>query len=428
MKKFLFVIITVFISVVPVSARKEYKQLRTFIKNSNNFDQGMKIVEKLEKDSAVMNDPELYSLAAQLQIKRNDVENQKIYLKQQADTSALFLSTYNIFKYCMLMDEKEGIPDKKGRVKHESRGKIHTILKMYYPNLYNAGVFYIKKKNYSEAYRFFSMYLDAAQSPILRKENYRKKDKKLPRAAFWAMTCSYEQKDYQNVFRYDSIAMNDTVNIDLCYQYKAMSYAALKNYTGMERELMKGLRVIPKNLFFYSHLTDFYNSRKEYEKALHLCDSLIKSDPQQLMYQFGKSVELFYLKRYDECKTISKEIIAKDSTNADAYYYLASCYYNQATDIEATIDPNINSQTYKSGKKRAEKLFAQALPYMEQYRQMRPDDQARWAAPLYRISLSLNKGKLFDEMDKLLKASDVQAKASEPKEKAAADKSKNDSK
>ena len=415
MKNYLFVIILIFIFAGTTSARKEYKQLRSFIKNGNNFDKGMQIVDKLQKDSSTMSDPELYSLAAQLQIKRNDVENQKIYLKQKADTSALFLSTYNIFKYYILMDEKEGIPDKKGRIHHMSRGKIHPILKRYYPNLYNAGVFFMKKKNYADAYLYFSMYIDAAQSPILSKENYLKRDKNLPRAAFWAMASSYEQKKYENVFRYDSLAMNDTANIELCYQYKAMSYAALKNYAGMERELMAGLHERPQNLFFFSHLTDYYNSRKDYTKALNLCDSLIKSDPNQLIYRFGKSVELFYLKRYDECKTLSKEIIAKDSSNSDAYYYLASCYYNQATDIEAKIDPNINSKSFKEDKKRAESLFNEALPYMEQYRKMRPDDQARWAAPLYRISLSLNKGKLFDEMDKLLKESEAKEKVEKEK-------------
>ena len=52
---------------------------------------------------------------------------------------------------------------------------------------------------------------------------------------------------------------------------------------------------------------------------------------------------------------------------------------------------------------------------MEQYRKMRPDDTARWAAPLYRIYLSLNMGKQFEEMDSLLKK--IEAEKAE-KEKA----------
>lgn len=421
MNKYLLVILIALIPMGQVSARKEYKQLRSYIKNSTNLDQGMQIVQKLEKDSSAMNDPELYSLAAQIQIKKNDIENQKVYLKQQADTASLFSTTLNIFKYYMLMDEKEGIPDKKGRVNHENRGKIRTILRRYYPNLYNAGLFYIKKKNYPEADKYFSMYIDAAASPIFEKDNLREKDPKMPRAAFWSMTSNYEQKNYKGVFRYDSLAIRDSANIDVCLQYKSMSYQALKNEKGMVRELMNGIRIVPQNLFFFSHLTDYYNKKKDYKTALALCDSLIKTDTAQLMYRFGRSVELFHLKRYEECAKLSREIIARDSSNADAYYYLASCYYNPATETDVTAKPDINSSAYKKQKARAKELFKTALPYMEQYRKLRPNDSARWAQPLYRIYLTLNMGKQFDEMDKLLRESDAKAKAEQEKAKAEAE-------
>ena len=45
-----------------------------------------------------------------------------------------------------------------------------------------------------------------------------------------------------------------------------------------------------------------------------------------------------------------------------------------------------------------------ALPYMEQYRRMAPNDQSRWLLPLYTIYLNLNMGKEFEEMDNLMKA------------------------
>ena len=40
---------------------------------------------------------------------------------------------------------------------------------------------------------------------------------------------------------------------------------------------------------------------------------------------------------------------------------------------------------------------------MEKYRQLVPDDNARWAPALYRIYLNLNMGKEFEEIDRLMK-------------------------
>lgn len=424
MNKYLLVILIALIPVGELSARKEYKQLRSYIKNSTNLDQGMQIVDKLSKDSTAINDPELYSLAAQIQIKKNDIENQKVYLKQKADTAALFTTTLNIFRYYLLMDEKEGLPDKKGRVNHASRPKIRTILRRYYPNLYNAGLYYIKKKNYAEADKYFSMYIDVASSPVFDKDHILENDPKIPRAAFWSMTSNYAQNNYKGVFRYDSLATCDTANLDVCLQYKSMSYQALKDEKNMVRELMNGIRYVPQNLFFFSHLTDYYNKKKDYKTALALCDSLIKTDTAQLMYRFGRSVELFHLKRYDECAALSRQIIARDSTNADAYYYLASCYYNPATEMDVSAKPDINSTAFKKQKAKAKELFRTALPFMEQYRKLRPDDSARWAQPLYRIYLSLNMGKQFDEMDKLLRQADAKAKAEAEAKKKAEDAAK----
>ena len=39
---------------------------------------------------------------------------------------------------------------------------------------------------------------------------------------------------------------------------------------------------------------------------------------------------------------------------------------------------------------------------METFRKMAPEEEDKWAAPLYRIYLNLNKGKEFEEIDRLL--------------------------
>ena len=47
--------------------------------------------------------------------------------------------------------------------------------------------------------------------------------------------------------------------------------------------------------------------------------------------------------------------------------------------------------------------YQKALPYVEKYRQLVPDEKEKWGPVLYRIYLNLNMGKQFDEIDRLLK-------------------------
>ena len=44
------------------------------------------------------------------------------------------------------------------------------------------------------------------------------------------------------------------------------------------------------------------------------------------------------------------------------------------------------------------------MPYLERYRALRRKAVMRWAPMLYSIYLNLNKGKEFEEVDRLLKS------------------------
>ena len=46
--------------------------------------------------------------------------------------------------------------------------------------------------------------------------------------------------------------------------------------------------------------------------------------------------------------------------------------------------------------------YRNAMPYLERYRALAPEQKSKWALPLYTIYLNLNMGKQFDEIDKLL--------------------------
>ena len=56
----------------------------------------------------------------------------------------------------------------------------------------------------------------------------------------------------------------------------------------------------------------------------------------------------------------------------------------------------------RKNKKQLAAIYREALPYMEEFRALAPDDKNKWAPALYRIYLNLNMGKQFDEIDKII--------------------------
>ena len=400
-------VILSFFSLCLLSAQKEYKAIKNYIKNGGNIATVNTVVQKCQRDEDFRDDPELYFLAAQAQRKLNDAENLKLYIKQAYDTVSFFSSIKGMFDYCIKCDSLDSKPDDKGRVRLKYRSKSFSMLCNYYPNLYSAGLFYIQKRNYKNAAPYFQMFLDAVDNPIFAKDKSLRKDPKRPRAAFWAMTSSFALQDFQGVFKYDSLAMQDSANTDLYLQYRALAYAGLKDSAHYESELVKGLRKMPSDPFFFSHLSDYYNLIKNYNKALSLADSMSRLHPSQTIFRFAKSVALYNMKNYDSCIVVAKQVVEKDSTNTDAYFYVGSSCYIKAVQMEAGTNYNINSKAFSKKKNEIKELYADALPYLERYRKLAPNETQRWAPLLYRTYLLLNKGNEFAEMEKILSQADA---------------------
>jgi len=82
---------------------------------------------------------------------------------------------------------------------------------------------------------------------------------------------------------------------------------------------------------------------------------------------------------------------------ADPYYNAGICYFNMA------VEQDKSSQTSRKVREQVDANYRKALPYLVKYRKLQPDEQSKWAFPLYTIYLNLNMGKEFDEIDKIMK-------------------------
>ena len=377
--------------------KKEISLAKDNIKKGTNLEQAESSMANLLKDSANRNNEKIWLTLYEAQKKQYEQGNEKLYLKQDYDTAKLFLSVKKMFQTLEGLDSVDAQTDKKGRVKLVYRKKHAAMLDVHRRNLYNGGAYFVNKQNFKEAYNFFDMYLNCSIQPLFTGYKYGETDKNMPSAAYWAVYCGYKLQDPKATFHYAYWALKDTVHYQYMLQYLAETYKMEKDTMRYVSVLEEGFKKYPRFPFFFPRLIEYYTKNELYDAALSLCDKALQVNDSSNLFKFTKSSVLLSLKRYKECIDLCDSVIAKDSTFLGAYLNAGLSYFNQAVEADKAL-----KQTDKQ-KKEIIQLYKKALPYLEKYRKMVPDEKGLWGLPLYTIYLNLNMGKEFDEIDKLLK-------------------------
>ena len=377
--------------------KKEISLAKDNIKKGTNLEQAESSMANLLKDSANRNNEKIWLTLYEAQKKQYEQGNEKLYLKQDYDTAKLFLSVKKMFQTLEGLDSVDAQTDKKGRAKLVYRKKHAAMLDVHRRNLYNGGAYFVNKQNFKEAYNFFDMYLNCSIQPLFTGYKYDETDKNMPSAAYWAVYCGYKLQDPKATLHYAYWALKDTAHYQYMQQYLAETYKMEKDTMRYVSVLEEGFKKYPRFPFFFPRLIEYYTKNEQYDAALSLCDKALQVNDSSNLFKFTKSSVLLSLKRYKECIDLCDSVIAKDSTILGAYLNAGLSYFNQAVEADKAL-----KQTDKQ-KKEIIQLYKKALPYLEKYRKMVPDEKSLWGLPLYTIYLNLNMGKEFDEIDKLLK-------------------------
>lgn len=397
MKRIVFTLLLI-ISLLPMAAqKKEINAAMDNLKANKNLDKVEVSMTTLLKDSANRRKEKIWRLLFESMQKQYQAGNEKLYLKQKYDTTFLFNIASRMFTAMTAYDSIDALPDKKGRIKPNMRKQNAQILNTLRPNLFNGGIYFIGKHDYARAYELFNQYICAAEMPMFQAFNYSSKDKHLPSAAYWAAYCGYKMKDTQKVLHNTYLALKDTEHHESMLQYLAETYMSEKDTTRSIATLKEGFSLNPKSEYFYSHLMEYYSMHSDWREASALTDKAIRADSTNATVWLAKSTILINTGDYVSSFVIADSLIKKDSTMAEAWLNAGLAKYNQGVRLDK------NTQTVRQKRQQMVNYYKQALPYLEQYRKMRPQEQNKWALPLYTIYLNLNMGKQFDEIDKLMR-------------------------
>lgn len=382
------------LTTVCFAQRRQIGDARTILLRgkAKEYPNAEKLMTDLLKDSANLDNKRIYDIWLQAVEKQYGVLNEQMYKKQKVDTTQLFDLTKRLFVVAERLDSIDAKPDKKGRVDLQYRKENSLRMNSYRPNLFFGGAYYVRKSKFQQAFDFFERYIDCARQPLFEELDYTNTDSRMGEAAYWATYCGYRMNDPVLTLRYSQLAERDTAKLEHTLQYVAESWRQLKDDSLYRASLWKGFRAFPKSVYFFPRLMDSYTLRGNYREANKVADEALAKDSLDELFLLAKSNVMLNLGKYAECLKYTERLMEVNSEMADAYFNAGTACVNIAT--------RMDSRKYK---KQIKKMYQRAMPYMETYRKMAPQETQKWAPALYRIYFNLNMGKQFDEIDKILK-------------------------
>lgn len=364
-----------------MAQKKELSQARSSIK-SGKYADAEKVLTALLKDSTNRTNKRIWLAYYDAVLGQYEQGNEKLYLKQQYDTASFFAKALQMLTIAETLDS----------LTPENRKSHSHQLNILRPNIFNGGSFLVRKNKWAEAYRYYEAYLDCARQPLFQAYHYDSIDARMPEAAYWATFCGYKMKDAVMTLRHSKRALQDATKADFTLQFIAEARKWLNDDELYVQTLEEGFRRFPQFHYFFPRLMDAYNETGQDEKALALADSALAVNPSSELFLFAKSTTLLKLERFAESIKYSDRLIEVNPNLAEPYFNAGTAYVNIADRLSEKNEKKLMKQAYQK-----------ACPYMEHYRQLMPNEQAKWAPVLYRIYLNLNMGKQFDEIDQLLK-------------------------
>lgn len=391
------VLVCMSLSFSAYAQKKEIQAAKDQVKSGKNLEQAQASMEKLLADSAMRGNKKIWTIYFDAVRKQYEQGNEKLYLKQAYDTAKLFNLARQLFVIAQQLDSVEMVPNKKGKLTIEYRKAHAEYLAHIRTNLYNGGLWFVRKQKYEDAYRLFDCYIGCSDQPMFASYAYSLKDKFLPTAAYYAVYSGYKMKNARATLHHSYEALKDSVHYNYMLQYLAETYKLEGDTMRYVASLKEGFKRVPRFPYFFPRLVEYYVDKNQLDSAMLVVDDALEQVPDSDVYLATKANILLEQGKLAECIAVSDKVIAINPNLAEPYYNAGICFFNMA------IDDDKKTQQSRKVREKMEANYKKALPYLLRYRELEPKSQGKWAFPLYTIYLNLNMGKEFDEIDKIMK-------------------------
>lgn len=396
MHRLLFSLFLIFVSATAYS-QKAFKPVKAALK-AKNYKEVLNLVGKLRQDSLYKADYQLCLYGIEAQKGLNDAENMKLYLKQNYDTVAFFSTTYAIVEEAVRLDSIEKELEMTAGRKPKQRNYVIALLRKYFPNVNVAARFFYKRRKFEEAMHFVRPCLDLPHTE-LGEAACLPTSLDTVNAVLYTIS-AYNAEKYDDVHRYEDLALSDSVARAGLYECFVYSAEALRDTTAYHSWLNTGWKTYPDKPVFFNRLIDYYVEHNDFTQVLITARKQLEVEPENVPAMLAKCLAHLNMMNFDQCIDEGLDLLKVDSANVEVNYYIGASYAAKALSIELPV--NATKTNSRAVYQQQKGYFAQAEPYLERYRKLAPEAKDRWAPLLYKVYLGLNRGAKFSEIEKLL--------------------------
>ena len=381
-----------------VCGQKAFKPIRTALK-AKNYKEVINQVNKLREDSTYRHSADLCLYMIEGQKGLNDAENTKLYLKKNYDTVSFFSTTRQIVEEAVKVDsiQRAELGDKDAEKSKEWRTAMEHV-KRYFPNIHPAARFFFRKGNYAEAMDYLRLSVDLPATP-LGKHLALSGQNRIPHTALYLLA-AFNEKNYPEVHRYETDALADTTSRPLIVESLVYTAEAEGDTARYHHWLREGFNAYPEQTVFFTRLADLYAQHHDFQGVMQIADELLQKDSASVSARLAQCMALLNMAQLDACIQAGRDLLAVDTANVEAHYYIGASFVGKATQVQ--LPANALSKAYTQALKQQQAYYREAETSLETYRTLAPNLQKRWAPLLYKVYLALNEGKKFAEIEKIL--------------------------
>lgn len=320
----------------------------------------------------------------------------------QIDMNKFYTNCVQLIDELEICDSLDSAPNSKGKVAPKYTEFIKVALAENRNQMYNGGAYFYNQGQFDKSYEQFGKYIDLFTHKHLA--NIVKPEEEVYNigAAYNAVQCAMQLKDYEKALKYTDYAAKDETRANSVYRHKATAYQAMGDTVKWISLLKESVVRFPNDPFFYQTLIQYYDNAGNREGLNTLADELMAGDPTNPLFVYLKGYIAQQQNDYDTAISWYKKTLEMDANYIDAHTNIGRSYIAKARDYSSSqSSTKIDRAKMKKDKEVLNGLFREALPHFEKLRELAPDRKELWLNGLTNCYYNLNMEDKMKEIEQL---------------------------
>ena len=341
-----------------------------------DFAAAREAIKAAMQDAKTKTDAKTYFTACMIGFKENEAFNTKMILDAKSvDPLAKGKAIMEAYKYFLIADSLDKLPNAKGKIKPRFGKKSKDNLEELYNGQHNIiayGAQLFDNKNYKEAYNIFNTYLTMPKLPVMNKELAMDSTYKMIK--YYTAIAATNNEDHVNAVSLYTDLKNDNYEPKNVYQLLAEEYRLTKDTDNYLSTLKEGVQKFPKDPWFLQNIINHYIYSDQIPEASKYLDEAIALAPDIAQYYYVKgNVEERLGNNFNARKAFEKAL-ELDPKLAEAYGGIGRLIFNNAVQILNDASMIKDNKLYQKEKDKADNIFRESMPYLKKAVELNPKD------------------------------------------------------